>query len=47
MDRLQTPVSREATFEQCDLLWLLLRYPFPRIGQKIEILVLLRSLEHA
>jgi hypothetical protein len=46
VNRLQAPVPRESTFEHCDLLWLLLRYLFPRVGQKIELPLVLRSLEH-
>lgn len=43
--RHRTPIPREATFEQCDLLWLLLRYLFPQVGEKIDVSILLRSLE--
>lgn len=45
LDTNQTPGLCEATFEQCDLLCLLLRYLFPRVGEKIEVPLLLRSLE--
>lgn len=39
------PGSREATFQQCDLLCLLLGYLFPRNGEQVEESALLHSLE--
>lgn len=39
------PGSREVTFQQCDLLCLLLGYLFPRNGEQVEESALLHSLE--